>query len=127
MPPSRYSKRGDTWEPVTGVASDANGPVDLRGATLRFLAVAQINSIKVYIDSNVPAHGPCVNVEDISANVADRGRYRYEMAIAGVSAAGLFKCELEAIMPNGKVITWPSREANNPEWQIDSDINPPVG
>lgn len=129
MPPSRYGKRGDTYEPVEGVLSDANGPFDLRGASLRFLAKVVIGGVETIIDSDSisPVHGICVNVEDETGLQADRGRYRFEPTEAAVSVASkpeAYACEIEARMPNSKLLTFPSREENNPEWQLDPDIEP---
>jgi hypothetical protein len=127
MAASRTSKTGDTWEPVTGTARNGDGtPADLRGADLRFMGYADLeDGTTIFIDSNedTPSHGICVNVEDESLDEADRGRYRFEQTVAAVSQDGLYKCELECTMPNGKIITFPSREVNNPEWQLDPDID----
>jgi len=137
--PSRYSKRGDTWEPVTGIITDLNGPVDLTGATLRFLAKAIISGVETIIDSSNALHGICLNVQDVDgagavismewpANSgifidvpANRGRWRYEPTEAAVSDPGLWEIEIEATKV-GKKITFPNREGNNPVWQIDNDI-----
>lgn len=136
----RTSKRGDNWEPVTGRAMDANGPVDLRGATLRFLGLNENDEL---IDSGLadPDHGTCVNVEDVDGPGDDetfywpegqfvtqitvpenRGRYRFEPTEGGVSTVGLYGCECEATMSNGKKITFPNRKSANPQWQIDPDV-----
>jgi hypothetical protein len=137
--PSRVSKRNDTWEPVTGVLTDVNGPVDLTGATLRFLAKADIDGIETIIDSDQPTHGTCDNVEDLDGAGPDismewppqsgifitvpqnRGRFRFNQSEAAVSAVGLYACEIEA-MKAGKTLTFPNREVANPVWQIDRDI-----
>lgn len=118
---SRISKRNDTGEPVTGVASDAAGPADLRGFDLRFLAKTVQDGVEIIIDSNA-GDGVCINVEDETGNPADRGRYRFEPTPAGVDVTGLYGCELECTLPNGKLITFPSAEVLNPGWQIDPDI-----
>jgi len=125
MPPSRYGKRNDTYEPYEGVLSDAYGPVDLRGCSLRFLAKATVDNVEILIDSDsvAPLHGECINVEDeAGSTVAQRGRYRFEPASAAVSQAGLFNAECEVTFPNGKTLTWPDRQGNNPEFQLDPDI-----
>ena len=118
---SRISKRNDTGEPVTGVASDAAGPADLRGFNLRFLAKTIQDGVEIIIDSNA-GDGVCINVEDETNDPANRGRYRFEPTAGGVDTAGLYSCELECTMPNGKKVTFPSAEALNPYWQIDPDI-----
>jgi len=126
MPPVPR-KRGDTYEPVTGTAKNAGGAAaDLRGATLKFQAVATIGTSSVYINSGNVAHGVCVNVEDDTLSVADRGKFRYEPTIAGVSQAGLFNCELEADFGSGLIKTFPSAKSANPQLQIDEDIVPPA-
>jgi len=125
MPPVPR-KRGDTWEPITGVAYENNGitPADLRGSTLRFLGKATVGVTTVYIDSGNAAHGECINVEDeVGSTVADRGKFRYEPLIPGVSQAGLFATELKANFA-GKIITFPSAKNDNPQLQIDEDIQP---
>lgn len=138
-PPSRISKRGDTWEPVTGIITDANGPVDLTGATLRFLAKANINGEDTIIDSSAAGQGACINVEDVDGpgDIVDfewppnsgtmiqvpenRGRYRFEMEAPAVSEAGLYEVEIEATKA-GAVLTFPNQEEKNPTWQISPDI-----
>jgi len=139
LAPSRFSKRNDTWEPVTGIVTDVNGPVDLAGATLRFLAKAIVNSAETIIDSSNALHGECVNVQEVDgagANIqmewpvgsgtlitvpANRGRWRYEPTEAAVSDPGQWEMEIEATKA-GKKLTFPNREAINPVWQIDRDI-----
>src|SRR5580765_3578147 len=111
--PSRTSKRGDTWEPVTGVLFDQNGPADLSGWTFRFLAKAIVGGVTWVIDSDAPNHGACINVFDVDgagANVqvewpvgsgsyvtvpVNKGRYRFEPAPTGVAQSGLFEIEIE--------------------------------
>jgi len=139
---ARVSKRNDTWEPVSGRIFDANGPFDLTGATLRFLAKANVGGVDTIIDSDSvsPAHGVCVNVEDeegagtaenvewpvgsgtMIATTTNRGRWRFEPTTVAVSvAAPLYEMEIEA-SKGGKTLTFPNKESENPGWQIDPDI-----
>ena len=126
MPPVPR-KQGDTWEPVSGTAYEADGstPADLRGATLRFLAKYTQGGVTYYIDGGNALHGTMVNVEDETSNVADRGKWEFHPLTAGVSQAGLFATELKATK-DGKTLTFPSRESNNPQMQIDPSIVPPA-
>jgi hypothetical protein len=129
MAADRTSKRGDNWEPVTGVVSDMDGPADIRGATLRFLAKIEISTgpppVFSFIDSNNPLDGECINVEDETGDPEDRGKWRFEQTGAATTkSVGEWVCELEVVMPNGKIITFPSKESDNPTWQIDADIVP---
>jgi len=137
--PSRWSKRDDTWEPVTGRVFDVNGPVDLRTATLRFLGKATTGNVTTLIDSDDPLHGECINVEDADGSIpteelewpvgsgdfitvpVNRGRWTYEQSEAAVSVAGLYELEIEATKTGNK-LTFPNKQADNPGWQIDPDI-----
>jgi len=128
---------------VTGVLFDQNGPADLSGWTMRFLAKATVNGVVWVIDSDTPNHGTCVNVFDndgAGANVqvewpigsgtyitvpANKGRYRFEPATQGVAQTGLFEIEIECkrtVFGVPKTMTFPSSKENNPVWQIDDDI-----
>ena len=122
--PAKVSKRNDTGEAVRGQATDANGPVDLRGKACRFLAQKIVNNVATTIDSG-NGDGVVVIEEDESGDIADRGWWRFEPTDQGVDVDGLFEMELEVVIDVGppiKRLTWPSASANNPYWQIDPDI-----
>lgn len=126
VPVSRTSKTNDDGDYVTGVASDINGPADLRGCTLRFLAKSKNGSVVTIIDS-ANGDGVCVNVEDETEDEGNRGRYRFEPNVAGIDVSGLYAVELEVALPAvgenpPKKITFPSEEALNPNWKLDPDI-----
>lgn len=122
--PSKYSKRNDTGEAVRGQCVDANGPVDLRGRTCRFLARKVAGGIETIIDSG-SGDGIVIVEEDESGLEEDRGWWRFEPTDQGVDVDGTFEIELEVVIDAGppvKRLTWPSKAAENPSWQIDPDI-----
>jgi hypothetical protein len=142
--PNIIRKRGDTWEPIEGIATDKNGPFDLTGATLRFLGrTVDAEGAETIIDSDstTPDHGTCVNLvtenggsegDEIqmifppdSGIVIDvpefRGRWRFEPSEDGVSLEGLYEFEIEATK-DGKKITFPSDDTENPLMKLSPDI-----
>lgn len=92
-----YLKKGDIGNPLIAVLSDANGPVDLTGLTIRF-KMRPRTTLVTKVD------GPAVPDPDQSANP---GRVSYSWAEGDVDSAGRFVGEFiiddfgGATFPNG--------------------------
>ena len=112
----RVLKRHDTADPITGTASDENGPVDL--------TVYESVTFQAAIDGS-PAviEGEVVVIEAETDDEADRGKWSYEQTDADVSVAGTYDVELECVLANGKKVHFPSAEADNPQLTIDTDLD----
>ena len=109
--PDRTMKRHDTADPITGTASDADGPVDLtQFDTVTFMA-------KI-VDGPTIFEGEASYVTD-----GTDGKWKYEQVDADVSVANTYKCELECVRLDGKKVHFPSTEAANPELLIEPDLD----
>ena len=111
---ARTMKRHDTADPITGTASDANGPVDLTVfETVTYQAKQDGSGTTPLFE------GPAIVVQEETSNVADKGKWRYEQTDEDVSLSGGYKSELECVLPNGKKVHFPSAPA-----VTDLTINP---
>ena len=93
-------KQNDTWPPIglitPVVLSDNNGPIDLTGATVKFLMrPADSQTIKV--------NSACVIVS------AAAGTVRYNWSASDTDTAGEFVFEFQITFGDGKKATVPNR------------------
>lgn len=89
------TKRGDTAPPIRAqILSPAGAPVDLTGASVRFLLAAQAGGT------------PLV---DGTATIVDaaQGIVEYAWAPGDLQAAGQYLAEFEVTWPDGRVQTYP--------------------
>lgn len=107
----RTLKTHDTADPITGTCLVGETPVDLTVyATVTFFAKATVDEIEVLVS------GVCSQAN------AD-GTWVYDQLDADVAQAGLYECELECELANGKKVHFPNTQAANPELQLDADLD----
>lgn len=89
------TKRNDTF-PIKATLEDADGPVDLTGATVKFLMQD--------LQGN--------QVVDASATItnASQGKVEYNWVSGDVDTAGEFEAEFEVTFSSGKVRTFPNED-----------------
>ena len=98
---ARTMKRHDTADPITGTASDANGPVDLTVfETVTYQARQEPGAALI--------EGEVVVIQTETGLLADKGKWRYEQSDEDVSVAAGYKSELECVLANGKKVHFPS-------------------
>lgn len=92
-----YIKRGDRMPFLYVTLEDANGPVNLTGATLAF---------------NGRLQGSTALVADTGGQVvvdsAPGGDAHYEWGTVLTFTAGIYECEFEVTFANGKKLTHPN-------------------
>ena len=113
MAVARTMKRHDTADPITGTvtSTDEPGGVDLTVfETVEFSAKATVDGIEVVVGG------------EVSEANAD-GSWVYEQLDEDVSEAGLYECEIECTLANGKKVHFPNAKAENPQIQIDEDLD----
>lgn len=105
----RTIKRHDTADPITGIASDDNGPVDLTVFdVVRFQASG--------------GETPILFGGEVEEANAD-GTWVYQQTDEDVSIPGEYVCELECEMLDGKKIHFPNTASANPTLTIDADLD----
>lgn len=104
-----YIKRNDTHPSVEATLRDRNGPIDLAGATVRWIV------------SSVPDGTPIVNAAAEIVN-AGAGTVKYTWLTGDTAVAGTYKGEFEVTLHNGFVCTFP----NGPD-HIAVIITPDLG
>jgi hypothetical protein len=111
MPNPEY-KTGDTWPPITGIVSDANGPVNINTATgVRFIAKSGTTTIA----------GAATNLDD--GTVPNRGKFKYTWGSSDLSQAGDYESEVEVTWQVGRVETFSSDKARNPTFHVTDDLD----
>lgn len=100
-------KRHDLWPPVEATLEDASGPVDLTGATVKFIMSDMNRNLIV----------------DASAVIVDAGtgKVKYEWQSGDTDTVGNFHGEFEVTWDGGKPQTFPN------EGFIKIKINPDLG
>lgn len=88
-------KRGDTLPELVRTLNDANGPVDLTGASVRFL-MSHATTGAIVIDA--PA--------DIT--IAASGEVSYVWQDGETDAEGTYNAEFEATFQDGRILTFPN-------------------
>lgn len=88
-------KQNDTWPPLEGVLTDANGAVNLTGASVRLI-------LKSAGAGNTVLGGAC----DIVSAV--EGRVRYTWLPADTQTVNTLNGEFEVTWGDGKVTTFPN-------------------
>lgn len=87
-------KRNDTLPRIAFTLSDANGPVDLTGAIVKFQMKAVEGGVKIERDCTV---------EDAKA-----GKVSFSWQRPETDTAGSFLAEFEATWPDGSELTFPN-------------------
>lgn len=88
-------KRGDRYPPlVMTLGHEGEEPLDLTGATLRFVMRRQ--------------RGPKVIDRELSPSALDDLTVTVEWLDGETDTAGVFRAEVEATFPNGVPATWPN-------------------
>ncbi|MFN6965236.1 MAG: hypothetical protein ACK4S4_15930 [Pyrinomonadaceae bacterium] len=103
MPNTFYLKKGDTSPAIETILSDANGPVDLTGATvvLRMSPDGGGNPMLVATATVVtPQTGE------------DLGKVTYDWQEGDTDFVGTHKAEWRVTFANGKKATWPRGSAD---------------
>lgn len=90
-------KKGDLWPPVTGVASDRNGPINLAGATVRFRLKQRDGRKKVD------------GVGSIDGDPA-LGRVRYDWRAGDTDTPGHYHAEFKITLASGQPVTIPNED-----------------
>ncbi len=97
MSKKTFLKQNDTAPEFVGTLRDGNGvPVDLSGATARFLMRDGFPPRELKIDQ------PAVIID------APNGQVQYNWAAADTDTAGVFHAEVEITFGTGEVETFPS-------------------
>jgi hypothetical protein len=105
-------KTGDTWPPITGTVSDANGVVDISSAaSLRFIAKSGAFVIA----------GAAENLDD--GQPANAGKWKYTWGANDLANAGEYECEIEITWSAGVIETFPSKDSNNPTFAVTDDLD----
>jgi hypothetical protein len=105
---ARTAKRHDTFDPISGVATDGNGAgIDL----------TQFDSVTLFADDGQGNEfsGPLTTREE-------DGSWTYQQSDADMSVAGVYDIELECIDGSEKVHI-PNDAAANPKLTITADID----
>src|SRR6185436_11340913 len=89
-----YMKTGDTEPPVDATLCDRNGPVDLTGASVRFIMRSPTGAIKV--------NAPAVIIDGPKAIV------KYLWGPTDTDTPDAYRAEFEVSFPGGSVATWPN-------------------
>lgn len=110
--PSRIMKRHDTADPITGRVSAPGGP---NGGTVD---LTTFGTVKFQAKT---ATGGVIGGTVTSKN-AD-GTWTYQQVDADVSTAGIYGCEIECTLANGRKVHFPNEAADNPVLQIDTDLD----
>jgi hypothetical protein len=106
-------KTGDTSPDITGTVSDANGPVNIFGATsIRFIAKAASGS---------PIAGTAVKIDD--GTVPLRGKWKYVWGASDLAVAGSYEVEIEVTWSAGKIETFPNAKGRNPTFVVTDDLD----
>lgn len=90
-------KRGDTRQVIKAVLANDGVPVNLAGATVRFLMAAHRTGTLVI---NRAAH-----IEDAAG-----GEVWYIWQAGDTATAGLYQAEIEVTFPDGRVETYPNAD-----------------
>jgi hypothetical protein len=85
-------KQHDNWPPLNATLSDAVGPMDLTGATVKLILVGVTVTIT----------GACTLVDAVN------GVVRYTWANGDLAVAGDYSGEFEVTFSTGKIETFPS-------------------
>lgn len=103
QPPTRL-KRGDLSPIFDAVLRDRDGdPIDLLGATARFLMRDSTDRVNVVIAAAATIVNPLAPVGD-----PDRGRVTYTWAAGQTDQPGKFDAEVEITFAGGIVETFPN-------------------
>ena len=85
-------KQHDNWPPLDAVLSDADGPMNISGATVKLILVGKTVTIT----------GNCSLVSETG------GQVRYTWANGDLAVAGDYNGEFEITFPTGKIETVPN-------------------
>lgn len=90
-------KAGDTAPAVRATLFDANNnPVDLTGATVKFVMATKVAPRTVAVDAAA------------ALGIATAGEVVYEWVVGDTATAGSFDCEFEVTYLSGEVQTFPT-------------------
>lgn len=109
---ARTMKRHDTADPITGTVSAPGGP---NGGTV---------DLTVY--TTVKFHMKTAGGAVIGGTVSSRdaaGNWTYQQIDADVSESGVYGCEIEGTLANGRKVHWPSDATLNPALTITDDVD----
>lgn len=104
-----YLKRNDQLSVIRATLADANGAVDLSGATVRFHLQRRLTgTIKV----DQPA----------TVDIADAGQVSYAWAEGDTDTAGIYDAEWEVTFGDGRPLTFPNRPQDGIVVEIAEDF-----
>lgn len=109
---ARTMKRHDTADPITGTVSAPGGP---NGGT-----------VDLTIYSTVKFHARTTGGAVVGGTVTSKdaaGNWSYQQLDADVSDAGIYGCEIECTLANGRKVHFPSDAADNPVLTITEDVD----
>lgn len=101
-------KQHDTWPPLNATLSDANGPIDLTGAT-------SVTLIMKPTGGGSTITGTCTIVSAVA------GTIRYTWITGNTAVAGTYNLEFEILWSDGKIGTVPNEGYKTVE--ILADLN----
>lgn len=105
-------KQGDTLPLLEGTAEDANGPVDISGATAARLHVVRGTTVIV--------NAPVTIIDDGTLSL--RGKWEYEWQVSDTDTElGTYDFELEVEFLPNKILTFPNG-AKNPKLIINKQL-----
>jgi hypothetical protein len=114
----RTIKRHDTYPPLTGTVTDANGNVPL-GTPTEVKVIAKHSSgtpIKEFV-------ADVVNPAATLPNDANCGKWTYEWVVGDTADAGEYSVEVQVTWSAGVVQTFPADSADNDTLTISADLD----
>lgn len=113
MATRRTMQSGDTWPPLKGLASDADGPVDLAAAdSLRVLCKSTSHLIEL----------PVTVLDPIEVVGPESFNWQADFVEGDTDVIGTFVVQLEVTWDTDQIETFPNSRAGTPTLVIEQAI-----